>query len=351
MIIRPEQLARHLASTLQPLYWVSGDETLLVQESTDLIRKAAREQGFSERETWFVDNNFDWHTLQHSGNSLSLFAERKILELRLRASKFDDAAKAALVDYMADPGPDTLLLIVSPKLEPSTPKTKWFQKLEAAGAWIQIWPVDSSRLPAWLSQRLAARGLTADTDALQLLCDRVEGNLLAASQEIEKLAVLKQVGTGNAHLDVRDIAGSVADSSRYNVFQLIDHALAGDAARALRSLNSLRNEGGEALMIVAMLARELRSLSRMVQRRAAGERTAAILKSERIWQNRQAMVGAAVERLSSTQIRALLLRCRDIDLAVKGMFPAPPWILLEQALLDLAGIRSPYVPASQSIPA
>lgn len=337
MILKAEQLNRHLQQALKPMYWASGDETLLVQECCDQIRQAAREQSFSERETWFVDGNFDWQTFRQSGSSLSLFAERKIIELRFRSAKFDDGAKAALTEYLADPNPDTLLLISSPRLESSTPKTKWFQRIESAGVLVQIWPVDTARLPAWLTQRLKQKGLTADPDAIRLLCDRVEGNLLAANQEVEKLAVLKQVAGGEGHIDVQSVASSVADSARYTIFQVIDHALAGNTAKALRSLQGLRNEGEEPLMMVAMLARELRSLLRMAQGMEQGQRPASVMQRERVWQTRQRAVGTALARLDRQHIEAMIMQLRETDLAVKGMSVTPPWLLLEQLLLQLAG--------------
>jgi len=339
MIVKIEQLNRHLQQeqALKPMYWISGDETLLVQECCDQIRQVARKQTFSEREVWFVESNFDWQALRHASNSLSLFAERKIIELRLRSAKFDDGAKEALAEYLADPAPDTLLLITSPRLESSTPRTKWFQRIESAGVLVQIWPIDITHLPAWLNQRLNKKGLTADPDAIQLLCDRVEGNLLAANQEIEKLAVLKQIEGGKGHVDVSSIVGSVADNARYTVFQVIDHALAGNTAKALRSLQSLRNEGAEPLMIVAMLARELRSLYRMTRRMEQGQKSSAVMQSERVWQNRQRLVGAALSRTDSNSVIAMIRQLRETDLAVKGMSITPPWILLEHLLLQLCG--------------
>lgn len=339
MNLRPEQLAGHLkGGTLQPMYWVAGDETLLRQEAADTIRRAAREQQFEEREVHFVDSSFDWQSVIDSGNSLSLFASRKLIELRLTQFRLEDRGRQLLADYLKSPNPDTVLLLSSPKPEPAALKTRWFKNLEEAGVFIQIWPVDTRQLPGWIGQRLQQKGLSATPEAIQLLCDRVEGNLLAAAREIEKLALLK-AGTDNPAetMDARFIAATVADNARYNVFQMIDHALAGDARKALRSLGSLRAEGSEPLMLLGMLARELRTLLQLCRLRESGMNTDRALQQERVWKSRQRGMKQALTHLDSARVEQLLMMARRADLAVKGMDSLPADMILNDLVLALAG--------------
>ncbi len=338
MNLKPEQLPAQLNSRLSPVYWVTGDETLLVEEAADLIRGKAREAGFGDRQCHFVEARFDWQSLVQSSNSLSLFAERKLIELRLRSPKLDDAGKKALAALLADPGADTMFLIISPRIEASTRKTKWFQQLEQASTLVTVWPVNADQLPRWIEQRLRGHGLTADPDALQLLSDRVEGNLLAASQEAEKLALLMLTRSdGSRHIDVRTVAASVADNARYNVFQMVDHALAGDGRKALRSLHSLKNEGAEPLALLGALSRDIRSLSRLSRSRERGENLNRSFQAERIWQNRQALFRQAMSRHDYGSSGNLLQMARQVDLSGKGMSSTPVWIVMERLITRLSG--------------
>lgn len=338
MNLRSEQLTGHLkGGQLQPLYWVAGDETLLCQEAADAIRQTAREHQFEEREVHFVDSSFDWQSVIDSGNSLSLFASRKLIELRLAQFRLDDTGRQLLADYLKSPNPDTVLLLNSPKPEPAALKTRWFKSLEESGVFIQIWPVDARQLPGWIGQRLRQKGLSATPEAIQLLCDRVEGNLLAAAREIEKLALLKAGTERPETMDARFIAGTVADNARYNVFQMIDHALAGDARKALRSLGSLRAEGSEPLMLLGMLARELRTLLQLCRLRESGMDTDRALQQERVWKSRQRVVKQALAHLDSRRVEQLLMTARRADLAVKGMDNLPVDMVLNDLVLSLAG--------------
>ncbi len=342
MQLSAEQLRQHLSKSLLPMYWIASDEVLLVQECCDLIRAHCRSLGFEERQQFFVDGSFNWQNLQQSDSNLSLFASRKIIEVRLRSAKLDDAGKKALQDYLNNPNPDNLLLIVSPKLEAATVKTKWFQQLESHGALIAIRPVDAAALPAWIASRLRRHGIDADQDALNLLAERVEGNLLAADQEVEKLAVRllarsEPDAVAVPRLDAKTVSGMVADSSRYNVFLLIDAALAGDTTRALKVLQGLAGEGAEPLMILAMLCREIRSLTRMADRIASGQAAHAVMQSERVWSNRKAAVGAALGRLGTDQLQQLLQRARRIDQSVKGLLDTDPWREMSDVVMLLSG--------------
>jgi DNA polymerase-3 subunit delta len=261
MKLAPAQLAKHLQGSLAPVYVISGDDPLLCQEAADAIRSAARQQGFDERQVFSADANFDWGTLLQAGASMSLFAEKRLLELRLPSGKPGDKGAAALIEYCSRPAEDTLLLISLPKLDGSAQKTKWGKALVEGQdtQFIQIWPVDAAQLPQWIRQRLSQAGLSAQQDAVELIAARVEGNLLAAAQEIEKLKLMAEGG----QITVETVQAAVADSARFDVFGLVDAVLNGEAAHALRMLEGLRGEGVEPPVILWALARELRLLANL----------------------------------------------------------------------------------------
>lgn len=338
MRINSDQLEAHLQKPLQAFYWIAGDETLLVQEALAQLRARCRAQGFTEWDLFFVDRSFSWQSMLQSSNSLSLFADRKIIELRQTSAKLDDAGRDALAQYLASPNSDNVLILVTPKQEMATLNTKWFKALEAGGVFVQVWPVDARGLPRWISARMARKGLSADADAIALLCERVEGNLLAADQEIEKLSVLTAAGAGQrVHVDRRLIMGLVADSSRYNVFALLDAALLGDARRCLKVLGGLRAEGSELLGLLAMVTRELRTLIGVARRVHGGQAQGAALLGEGVRKSHEVPVTRALERLRLPTLEALLQQARQVDMAVKGMSAADAWTELTDLLLTLSG--------------
>jgi DNA polymerase-3 subunit delta len=332
MRLRPDQLAHHLSQGLLPIYIVSGDETLLVQECCDSIRKHCRQQGFS-REILAAESDFDWSELRASASALSLFAERKLIELRMPSGKPGDAGGKALSDYAANASPDNVLLIICNKLEAASTRTKWYQQIENAGASIQCWPIDAKQLPTWIGQRLNQLGLQADTQALHMLAERVEGNLLAAVQEIEKLRLY----TDNDVIDVATISAAVADNARYDIFSLVDRALEGDAASCIRMLRGLKAEGTEAVMVLWALSRELRSLSQCAEQLQQGNGIDRVLQNQRVWDKRKTLVKNALRRLNSKQLRQLTKLACLTDQSIKGMVKHQSWDLLEQLVLALAG--------------
>lgn len=336
MKVYADQLSSHLQKPLQGMIWLSGDEPLQMREASDLVRQACRTQGIAERELHDVDNSFDWRTLANANSSMSLFADKKLIELRMKSSKLDDTARKALHAYLDSASSDSLLLLTSPRIEAASTRTQWFKKLEAASIMVQIYPIDLNRLPRWIQQRMQQKKLQADADAIQLLADRIEGNLLAADQEIEKLSLL--FGEG-AHITADNIARSVADNARYNVFGLVDACLGGSAERAIRTLRRMRDEGSEALMITAMLAKELRQLADIGNRLQRGENQAAVYQSNQVWKNKQPLTEKALRRIRPARAALLLDQVRNVDLAVKGMHEVPPWTLLEQVISEFC--RSP----------
>lgn len=339
MKLSPAQLNKHLQGSLAPVYIVSGDDPLLCQEAADAIRAAARQQGFDERQVFSADANFDWGTLLMAGASLSLFAQRRLLELRLPSGKPGDKGAAALIEYCAKPAEDTLLLISLPKLDGSAQKTKWGKALVEGGncQFIQIWPVDAHQLPQWINQRLAQAGLSAQRDAVDLIATRVEGNLLAAAQEIEKLKLLAE---GNS-ITVETVQAAVADSARFDVFGLVDAILNGEAGHALRMLEGLRGEGVEPPVILWALARELRLLAGLAQQFRQGVPLDKAFSQARppVWDKRRPLVSKALQRLSAQRWAMLLQDAQHIDAQIKGQAVGSPWTSLSRLALLMAGQR------------
>ncbi len=329
MKIKPEQLAAHLRETLLPLYFVHGDEPLLVQEACDAIRAAARAAGCAEREVHFAEPGFDWNAFAEAGDALSLFSQRKLIELRLPPSgKPGDAGARALVRCAEGLSPDNVVLIEAGKLDGKARQAKWYKALEKAGAVVQVWPVEARQLPGWAMRRMKARGLAASSEAVALLVERVEGNLLACAQEIEKLLLLH----GPGRITLEQVAAGVADSARFDIYGLVDRALEGEAARILRVVRALRAEGVEPVLVLWALAREIRQLARMAAEIEAGAPLAATLSRHRVWEKRKPLVRAALQRHGAASWRSLLHRCHAIDATIKGARPGNPW----DELLDLA---------------
>lgn len=333
MKVYADKLSADLKSRLHPLYIVSGDEQLLVQEATDQIRSALKIQGYLERELFHAEAGFDWSSLLYGASSMSLFAEKKLIEVRLPGGKPGDQGSRALIELAGQLNEDTILLLILPRVGQDVQRTKWFKTLETAGAFIQVWPVEARELPRWLDARFRKAGLKATREAVQVMADRIEGNLLAAVQEIERLALISEDG----RVDVHQVVDGVADSARYDVFKLIDAAMAGHSARAARMTAGLRAEGVEVMFVIAMLARELRTLEVIASGMEKGQSKQAMLKTAKVWKNRQSMVSGAVDRLSLQALRRLVGDIGRIDRTVKGIESGNPWRLLEDIILGLSG--------------
>lgn len=331
--INANQLKSQLEKSLLPCYLVTGDEPLLVQEALDSIRAAARERGFGSRELFVSGAGFDWAEFSASGGNLSLFAEKRIVELRVPTGKpgrDGSAAIAALAEGLDD---DLLLLVSAPRLDRSGAAAKWVKSLAAAGGHVQVWPVERRELPAWIQGRMRAAGLRPDRDAVRLIAERVEGNLLAAQQEIEKLRLLLGEGeVGAAH-----VQRAVADSSRYDVYQLADAAMAGDAARALRILAGVRAEGVNEVVVMWALTREVRTLARLADAVAQGADLGAAMQKWRVWRNRQGLTRSCIGRLRRSDFHRLLKALRLADASAKGQRAGDPWQQAADVVVALAG--------------
>lgn len=334
MQIKPEQLKGHLSKGLLPIYFVSGDEPLLVQEACDEIRAAARKSGCSEREVHHVESGFDWQGFVQSGDAMSLFADRKLIELRIPTGKPGDKGSKALLEYCQHVSEDNVLLIISGKLEGSSRNSKWYKALDKAGATVTVWPIDVRQLAGWTMRRMKDKGLQPSQDAVTLMVERVEGNLLACAQEIEKLVLLH----GEGSISVDTVMESVADSSRFDIYKLVDAALEGDIARTNRIVNGLKGEGIEPVLVLWALTREIRSMAGMAIEAKKNGLDQAIAKY-RVWPKRKPLVCNGLKRHSPVQWQAMLRRAGDVDNMIKTGKAGNVWDELLQLSLWLGGTR------------
>jgi DNA polymerase III subunit delta len=323
--LAPERLQGQLKADLAAIYLISGEEPLQREEAADAVRAAAREQGYTEREVFEVERGFDWNLLRNASANLSLFASRRVLDVRLGNAKPADGGAEALIAYAASPAPDTVLLVTCGKLERGG--GAWASALEQAGVMVQVWPVDARQLPAWLERRLRSRGLVPAPDAVALLAERVEGNLLAAVQEVEKLLLLR----GPGPVDAEAVREATADSARFDAFKLVDAALAGDRARTIRILDGLRQEGTEPPMIIGALTYTLRELANLAWQIETGTPAQQVLG--RVWQQRRPLFQQALKRGKARDWQRLLARAAQVDRISKGQARGQPW----DELLNLAG--------------
>ena len=333
MKIYPEKLAAELKKGLARVYLISGDEPLLRQEVCDQIRADARSAGFVERDLFHVEPGFDWQELHYSANSLSLFADKKLIEVRLNAAKQPEKAAKALLD-LASVGEDLVVLLSLPKADASVQKSKWFKALEAVGVLVQVWPIESKDLPRWIESRFKGKGFRIARDAVLALSARVEGNLLAAVQEVDRL-ILSAPAT---EISLEMVQATVGDHARYDVYQWLDAALAGQAGRCLRVLNGLQAEGTEVLLVTGVLTRELRTLIGIKAQAQAGTLEAA-LQSARIWPKRKALISRVIQRLSLDELQAIHGAVRAVDTIVKGVEPGEPWDVMANISMRLSGHR------------
>ncbi len=343
MQLRLDALPAQLAKRLAPLYVVHGDEHLLAIEASDRIRAAARRAGYTERDVLQVDRHFRWSRLAESGQSLSLFGDRKLIELRIPGGKPGKDGSVALQAYaktVADG--DTVTLVTLPRLERDAKNSAWFGALEAVGTTVEAPLVDRSKLPAWIAERLAAQGQSADAGALTFIADRVEGNLLAAHQEVQKLALLHPAGK----LDFDAVREAVLDVARYDVFKLGEAMLAGDATRVARMIDGLRGEGESPVLVQWAVTEEVRALLRAKLGVAAGQPLSALTRQLRVWGPRERLFEPAMRRLPLPFLRDAIARCAEIDRIVKGLRPIGPrplgdaWTELSRLAIAMAGTGS-----------
>ncbi|MGH8476129.1 MAG: DNA polymerase III subunit delta, partial [Methylococcales bacterium] len=321
MKLAADQIAIGVGKRLFPVYLVCGDEPLQHGEALDAIRSFCKKSGYSNREAFDVEAGFSWTRFAVEARSLSLFAENKLLELRFGDELPDKKAQTALVNYLEHMPRATVLVLSCGKLEKTTVKSAWFLAVDRIGLIVQVWPLQHNKFLAWLEARIKSRGLFLDKPAVRLLASRVEGNMLAAAQEIEKLYTLY----GSAPLDVNTLRQVVADSAHYDVFELVDSALAGQVARSDRILASIRTEGIAAQIVLWALARELRLLAKLRFELDHGGTRSNLYSKHAIWESRKALLDAVLKRLDLTRIQGLLRHCARIDRLGKGLAKGDVW--------------------------
>jgi DNA polymerase-3 subunit delta len=332
MKVYPEKLAARIKQGVGPVYIVSGDEPLLVQENCDLIRGGLRQAGYSEREVCHVAPSFDWQEVLFSANSMSLFAEQRLLEVRCTA-KPDKVAIEALKTYVANVPADTSLLLVLPKIDKKVEATAWFKSLDAVGVHVAVWPVGVDDLPRWIEARFQAAGLRASKDAVRAMVDRIEGNLLAAVQEIQRLRLIVD---GDV-IDLEHVLDGVGDSSRYNVFNLIDAAVGQDPKRTLKVIEGLRVEGIAMPLVAILLSRELRTLISIAGAVEKGQKVDAAIQKVYVFPNRRSLVARCVSAQGRRRLEAVQRQVGRLDKLSKGIGKGNVWDLLTSLMLALAG--------------
>lgn len=314
------------------IYLISGDEPLLVGEAADSVRASARAAGYADRRVFFIDRTFAWDELRLATHSLSLFAEQRLFELRMPSGKPDKGA-VLLAELAARPAPELLFLVITDRLDKKSSDAPWVQAIEKHGTWVSVAAVDTAALPAWLRSRAKALRIEIDADASQLIIDRVEGNLLAAQQELEKLSLL----SNGRSIDTDLVLRSVGDNARYDVFQLAEAAAAGDAARALRVLFGLKSEGVEPTLILWALVRELRGMWQARER----ERLRSSARGSG-WNLAATPSGRALSRLKKLPLTPLLIQASYTDRIIKGIAAGDAW----DALTGLTGAFAGALQAS-----
>ena len=357
MQLNPNQLGSHLQRGLKSLYTVHGDEPLLQQELLDALRAHARTQGYTERSSHTVAGaHFDWSEVLAAGGSLSLFADKQIMEVRIPSGKPGKDGSVALqqLAQAAQGNDSTLTIVLLPRLDKATKSSAWFAALESFGVSLQVEPVERSALPQWIAQRLGAQGQRVDAGeagqrTLQFFADRVEGNLLAAHQEIQKLGLLFPVdGAGAGVLSFDQVESAVLNVARYDVFKLSEAVLGGQAVRVQRMLDGLQAEGEAEVLVHYTLAEDIRALKRVKDAMGQGRPLPMALREQRIWGNKERLFERVLPKLSDAALAQLLQAAHQVDGIVKGLkqsdWPVSGWQALHRLALQLCNLcagRSP----------
>lgn len=334
-----DQLTKQL-ERLAPVYLLFGDEPLQLAEAADLIRHACREQGVEERQVYTVLPGFDWNLLAAEANAMGLFASRRLLDVRVPDGKVGNEGEQVLIGYASQPPDATVLLLLLENLPVTSQKARWFTRLEAIGVAVQTHPLHGQDLLAWLAGRAKSKGLDLDREALQLLAERTEGNLLSATQEIDKLFVLY----GCAQVNAPMLAEAVADSARFDVFDLTEAWLLGQVCRVDRTLAGLRAEGVAPAVVLWAIARELRLLLQLLEDQRAGIPLPESCRRLRLWERRKVQLERALKRLRRPILHAALEAAARIDAVIKGQTKGDVWAQLRDVCLALATAESVYFP-------
>ncbi len=333
MKLQQQQLQQHLTQQLAPIYFIFGDEAVLVNECVDAIRSATKNQGYGEPIRLTASQHFDWQQLHQATQELSLFSRKQFIELHLPTGKPGAQGSKALTAYASQPPDDVVLLIRSAKLDSASQKTKWFKSIEQAGVVIAIWPLRPQQLTSWLQHAFASAQLGVDHEGLQCLIERTEGNLLAAKQAITHLSLL----FGNATVSAEQIAEAIGNNQQFTLFECVDNAMLGKAERAYQMFSQLRQAGLEPTLLLWALTREIKALAVMAFAVAQGENLAAVLQSHRVWDKRKPVVSYALQQHSLTALQQLVTQAHAIDRLIKGASVGNVWQQLCELLFALSG--------------
>lgn len=333
MQLHVKQLSTHLKKhKLHPVYLISGDVPLLMQETRDAVCDAAYQTDFHQKTLLTIENASDWDQFSAAADNLNLFSEKTLLEIRNPKGKFDDHGTKVLLRYLDNPPPDKLLLIITPKLTSAQQKTRWFKAVDTTGATLAVWPIAPHELPAWIAARLKQAGLNADRNGIQLLAELTEGNLLSTQQAVEKLRLLYP----NQLITTKEISTLISDNARFTIFDLTNYALAGKAQRVIRILSGLQFAGTEATLVLWAITREIRTLYSLAKQMEQGQPITQVVASQ--WQSRKPLLTNALSRLRCNALSQLLQQAEQIDHMIKGIKTGNVWLALETLSLSIAKV-------------
>ena len=332
---KANQLQAALQKKLADVYFISGDEPAQQLEAADAVRSAAKQAGFLHREILTVDENFSWNQFSFAAESLSLFAEKKLIDLRISTGKLGQEGSKVVTQYCKKLPPDTLLLMTAAKIDKASQKSRWFQALDSVGVSVQVWNLEGNELKYWLQQRLQKRGIQLEPQALSLFIGRIEGNLLAAQQEIEKLYILY----GSTNISLQQLEEATVDNSRYDIFKLTESALMAKPARITKILKGLQAEGIATVLVLWALTREARLLNTLKLALSQGQPLEPVFKKNQVWGERKNLVNTSLKRLSQLQIQKIIQLSSQADRQIKGQQSGDVWETLLFISLLMAGVK------------
>lgn len=321
-----EQLSTHLKEALLPIYLISGDETLLVNNARDYICQQSKQHHFDEHLKLETSTHFDWDQFSLMLQTRSLLANKRLIELTISGGKPGIQGSKMLQNYAKKPFKDVILLIITPKLDSTATQSAWFKSINTTGATLAIWPIEPKQFPQWIKMQLQKANLTMEPLAIQFLCDCVEGNLLAAKQEIDKLSL--QYGHG--HLTLKKVEEALSDHSHYDIFTLVDYALQGDTKYVIKILANLENEGVEPILILWGLCKELRTIANIQFDRKSNPNLVTLFQQYQVWSKRQPIIKQALNRITYNQALHFIQQAATIDRMIKGIETGNSWTALTQ---------------------
>ncbi len=328
MQLNPKQLNQHFSGPLQPIYLITGDVPLLMQEARDAVRHAAEHHGFQHRQRLDVEPGFNWQKLTELSNNYNLFSERTLIEVHNPSGKFDTEAGKILLTYCSSPSTHKILLMTTAKLSSAQQKTHWYKAISTQGAIITIWPIKLPELPQWIQQRMQQVGLKADAASIRLLAELTEGNLLATQQAITKLRLLYP----QQNISVKQMAEVIGDSAQFNIFELSQYLLQGDCRAVMRVLYHLQVQETEPTLVLWLLARECRELLNMAYQIKQGKSMQEVLASK--WASLKPWYQTALCRLNLSKLTGLMLGCHEVDKLIKGVKLGDAWQGLSHLSLE-----------------